>query len=210
MLQDSASIITRSVYSKLQSICRTFAQCRPFDPILIHIILRHSILGLGFSSKYAATDKMPGWLGYGAPTWGYHGDDGCKFASQNQGEEYSVGYGPGDTVGCGVSFTDDRIFYTKNGTLLRKTFQNPFNSFIYVLIWAFIQLPLLRVLGGACTRLWAWDQSIGLRFGLILGSGKMCLLCIGLNRLVMGLFHIALIVTLTNNAVLVYVRASGC
>ena len=41
-----------------------------------------------------------------------------------------------------------------------------------------------------------------LGFGLILGNRKMCLLCISLNRLVMGLFHIALIVILTNNAVL--------
>ena len=78
---------------------------------------------------------MPGWLGNGAPSWGYHGDDGKKFAiNLDYGEQYSEGYGPGDTVGCGVNFTDGTIFYTRNGTLLRKTFQNPFNSFIYVLI----------------------------------------------------------------------------
>ena len=85
------------------------------------MIFQHSELGLGFSSKYAI-GNMPGWPGNGAPSWGYHGDDGYKFAYQNRGEEYSVGYGPGDTVGCGVNFTDGTIFYTKNGTLLRKTF----------------------------------------------------------------------------------------
>ena len=97
------------------------------------MIFRHSILGLGFSSKYANTDMMPGWMGNGAPSWGFHGDDGHRFANQMVGEEYSVGYGPGDTVGCGVNFTDGTIFYTKNGSLLRKTFHNPFDSLICVL-----------------------------------------------------------------------------
>ena len=64
---------------------------------------------------------MPGWLRNGAPTWGYHGDDGKAFANTDcTGEKYSVGYGPGDTIGCGVNFKDGTIFYTKNGTLLRK------------------------------------------------------------------------------------------
>ena len=63
---------------------------------------------------------MPGWLGTGAPTWGYHGDDGKKFACSGSGEQYSGTYGLGDTVGCGVDFTNETIFYTKNGSLLRE------------------------------------------------------------------------------------------
>lgn len=82
------------------------------------------ILGLGFSSKYAETEGMPGWPGNGAPSWGYHGDDGKKFASTlDRGKQYSERYGPGDTVGCGVNFTDGTIFYTKNGTLLPTAFE---------------------------------------------------------------------------------------
>lgn len=83
-----------------------------------------SILGLGFSSKYAGFEGMPGWLGNGAPTWGYHGDDGKKFGGIDFSEAWSVGYGPGDIVGCGVNFTDGTIFYTKNGILLRKDFES--------------------------------------------------------------------------------------
>lgn len=79
-----------------------------------------SLLGLGFSSKYASLNGMPGWRGNGAPTWGYHGDDGHKFANTDYGAEYSVGYGPGDVIGCGVNFTDGTIYYTKNGVVLRK------------------------------------------------------------------------------------------
>ena len=41
-----------------------------------------------------------------------------------------MGYGPGDIVGCGVNFTDGTIFYTKNGTLLRKAFKKLFDFFI--------------------------------------------------------------------------------
>ena len=78
---------------------------------------------------------MPGWPGNGAPSWGYHGDDGKKFANNSNysGKKYNEGYGPGDTVGCGVNFTDGTIFYTKNGTLLRKDFQKLFDYFICVL-----------------------------------------------------------------------------
>lgn len=83
-----------------------------------------SIVGVGFASKYAELDGMPGWPGNGAPTWGYHGDDGDIFGhgQQNQGTSYSEVYGLGDTVGCGVDFTNGTIFYTKNGTLLRENF----------------------------------------------------------------------------------------
>ena len=80
-----------------------------------------SEVGLGFSNRYAKLNgNMPGWAGNGAPSWGYHGDDGNKYANVNFGEEYGEGYGPGDVVGCGVDFTAGTIFYTKNGILLRK------------------------------------------------------------------------------------------
>lgn len=55
--------------------------------------------------------RFPGWdLG----TYGYHADDGGIF---NDGKiKEGETFGPGDTVGCGVDFRDNTLFFTKNGT----------------------------------------------------------------------------------------------
>lgn len=60
---------------------------------------------------------MPGWFN---GSWGYHGDDGKKFAgTASFGDDYSQTYGVGDTVGCGVD-EGGSLFYTKNGEHLGK------------------------------------------------------------------------------------------
>lgn len=122
---------------------------------------------------------MPGWPGNGAPTWGYHGDDGHKFARSGSGDEYSVRYGPGDIVGCGVNFTDGIIFYTKNGTLLRKDSET-------LTVWSFADVASLATafedVRGRLFPTLAWDQAMEFGFGPILGSRRMCRSCINLNN----------------------------
>lgn len=70
---------------------------------------------IGFSSKSVALNRAPGWE---PESWGYHGDDGNSFASQNVGKHYGPSFSCGDTIGCGVNFRTGTAFFTKNGRCL--------------------------------------------------------------------------------------------
>lgn len=76
-----------------------------------------SLIAVGFSHWDCPADGMPGWA---SGSWGYHGDDGCKFAAQSTGDKYGPLYGEGDTIGCGVDFHERSAFFTKNGVHLGK------------------------------------------------------------------------------------------
>lgn len=72
-------------------------------------------IAIGFASKEASTSRAPGWE---PGSWGYHGDDGHSFASQNTGQPYAEQFGVGDTVGCLVNFRLGHALFTKNGRQL--------------------------------------------------------------------------------------------
>ena len=55
---------------------------------------------------------MPGWDN---GSWGYHGDDGKKFADMSTGRAYGPMYGTGDVIGCGTNLQTGDVFFTKNG-----------------------------------------------------------------------------------------------
>ncbi len=74
-------------------------------------------IAIGFASKDASVSRAPGWE---PDSWGYHGDDGNSFASQNVGKPYAEMYGVGDTIGCLVNFRLNHALFTKNGRELRK------------------------------------------------------------------------------------------
>ena len=74
-------------------------------------------IAIGFASKEASISRAPGWE---ADSWGYHGDDGNSFASQNVGKPYSEMFGVGDTVGCLVNFRLSHALFTKNGRELGR------------------------------------------------------------------------------------------
>lgn len=65
--------------------------------------------------------RLPGW---DSNSYGYHSDDGGFF--HNRGVMQCTlgrGYGPGDTVGCGIDYTPGdhegpRIFFTINGSMI--------------------------------------------------------------------------------------------
>lgn len=76
-------------------------------------------IGLGFCTKDVPLDRMPGWENN---AWGYHGDDGSKFAEHGQGSKYGPLYGNGDVIGCGLDFKRGFSFFTKNGGYLGEFF----------------------------------------------------------------------------------------
>ncbi|KAL8731397.1 MAG: hypothetical protein Q9181_004325 [Wetmoreana brouardii] len=77
------------------------------------------IIALGFSTVEAKLLQFPGWHNFSAPnalSWAYHGDDGGFFTTQNfRSVSQAEKYGFGDTVGCGFDYSNDTIFFTKNG-----------------------------------------------------------------------------------------------
>ncbi|KAI9796865.1 MAG: hypothetical protein M1833_005914 [Piccolia ochrophora] len=91
--------------------------------------------GIGFATQPARLDQMPGWHNPVAPSWAYHGDDGCLFANSNTTwKPYTPPYGPGDTVGCGVIYQDGvngTIFYTRNGKPLGVAFEKDVKGRLY-------------------------------------------------------------------------------
>ncbi|ROV98618.1 hypothetical protein VSDG_04258 [Cytospora chrysosperma] len=79
-----------------------------------------STIGIGFSSKSVSLSRAPGWE---PESWGYHGDDGHCFASQNAGKHYGPTFSTGDVIGCGVNFRTGTAFFTKNGVDLDTAFR---------------------------------------------------------------------------------------
>ncbi|KAK7737924.1 hypothetical protein SLS53_006302 [Cytospora paraplurivora] len=77
-------------------------------------------IGIGFSGKDVSLSRAPGWE---PESWGYHGDDGHCFASQNAGKHYGPTFSTGDVIGCGVNFSTGTAFFTKNGFYLDTAFR---------------------------------------------------------------------------------------
>ncbi|PBK70343.1 SPRY-domain-containing protein [Armillaria solidipes] len=78
-------------------------------------------ISIGFTGRDVKVSRLPGWE---PNSWGYHGDDGCSFATERNGTAYGPTYGLGDVIGCGIDFTTDRAFFTRNGTLIGPVFEN--------------------------------------------------------------------------------------
>ncbi|GLA37714.1 hypothetical protein AnigIFM63309_004666 [Aspergillus niger] len=91
---------------------------------------KEGMIGIGFSSRKASVERLPGWE---QESWAYHGDDGKSFfgESQGQGRQYGPTFGANDTVGCGVNFSTGCAFFTKNGVFLGNAFRELRNLKVY-------------------------------------------------------------------------------
>ncbi|KAI0668728.1 hypothetical protein C8Q78DRAFT_1045722 [Trametes maxima] len=89
----------------------------------VKIVYRHpkGPISIGFSAPDVRLSRLPGWE---RNSWGYHADDGWAFPGHKDGSPYGPTFGDGDVIGCGVDFTLNRVFYTKNGTFLGYVFEN--------------------------------------------------------------------------------------
>ncbi|KAI9316471.1 concanavalin A-like lectin/glucanase domain-containing protein, partial [Dichotomocladium elegans] len=83
-------------------------------------------IGIGFCSREAPLDQLPGWHGL---SWGYHGDDGRAFEARYGPVDLTDdAFGPqftlADAIGCGIDVENQLIFYTKNGEFLGLAFES--------------------------------------------------------------------------------------
>ncbi|KAI0757686.1 SPRY-domain-containing protein [Daedaleopsis nitida] len=78
-------------------------------------------ISIGFSAPEVRLSRLPGWE---RNSWGYHADDGWAFPGHKDGSPYGPTFDTGDVIGCGIDFSQNRVFYTKNGGFLNMVFEN--------------------------------------------------------------------------------------
>ncbi|KAK4340730.1 hypothetical protein RND71_039231 [Anisodus tanguticus] len=71
-------------------------------------------IAIGFTTPGFKLRRQPGWE---SNSYGYHGDDGLLYRGQGKGEACPV-YSTGDTVGGGINYASQELFFTKNGTVV--------------------------------------------------------------------------------------------
>jgi len=80
------------------------------------------IRSLRFSDSATRVRTLPGW---DQNSWGYHGDDGLVYSSDStKGTKFGPTLGGSDIVGCGINYTTNKAFFTRNGDLLGHAFNS--------------------------------------------------------------------------------------
>ncbi|CAM8992640.1 unnamed protein product [Rhodiola kirilowii] len=66
-------------------------------------------VAIGFTTDSFKKKRQPGWE---ANSFGYHGDDGVLYRGHGRGDPFGPTYTTGDTVGCGINYALQEIFFT--------------------------------------------------------------------------------------------------
>eukprot|EP00696_Hemimastix_kukwesjijk_P019625 gnl/Hemi2/8952_TR3105_c0_g3_i1.p1 gnl/Hemi2/8952_TR3105_c0_g3~~gnl/Hemi2/8952_TR3105_c0_g3_i1.p1 ORF type:complete len:195 (-),score=56.50 gnl/Hemi2/8952_TR3105_c0_g3_i1:39-623(-) len=85
-------------------------------------VLNHGEFGrmsIGLTDVQFDTSRQPG---YEANSFGYLSEEGRKFNGSTLGRSYGPKFSAGDTVGCGIHFARQEIFFTHNGRHLGTAF----------------------------------------------------------------------------------------
>ncbi|XP_057829308.1 ran-binding protein M homolog isoform X1 [Cryptomeria japonica] len=73
-------------------------------------------VSIGFTDRQFKAGRHPGWE---QNSFGYHGDDGLVYRGQGKGEQFGFPtFTTGDTVGAGINYAAQEIFFTHNGKFL--------------------------------------------------------------------------------------------
>ncbi|XP_019184476.1 PREDICTED: ran-binding protein 10 [Ipomoea nil] len=72
-------------------------------------------IAIGFTTSGFKMCRQPGWE---ANSYGYHGDDGLLYRGHGKGEVFGPTYTTGDTVGGGINYAAQELFFTKNGAVV--------------------------------------------------------------------------------------------
>ena len=62
------------------------------------------------------------FIGWNGNSWGYHGNG--KLYCSGINKPYGPMFATGDTIGCCLNFTNNTVFYTKNGVNLGNYYFN--------------------------------------------------------------------------------------
>lgn len=78
-------------------------------------------IAIGFTNESFKMRRQPGWE---ANSYGYHGDDGLLYRGQGKGEPFGPTFTAGDTVGGGINYASQEVFFTKNGVVVGTVYKD--------------------------------------------------------------------------------------
>jgi len=124
--QGNAMDLTPRLVSYFEISLLEAQPCEPTRPAAAaarpqHRPIASECIAVGLATEdFHVQTRMPGW---DRESFGFHGDDGGIF--HNSGSmisQFSSHFGVGDTIGCGVDYQRQAIFYTRNGEFVGYAF----------------------------------------------------------------------------------------